>query len=74
MDEEDQEKLVNALYICLGCIGALAVILFTALIVCSCTYSITMVHTEGAASDVIDENQRADPTVSPTLTVPVSPM
>lgn len=26
----------------------------------SCTYSINMVHTEGQASDVVDETQRAD--------------
>lgn len=39
----------------------------------SCTYSITMVHTEGQATDVVDEVQSNTPstTVSPTLTVPV---
>ena len=37
----------------------------------SCTYSITMVHTEGTASDVVEEDQKASPVVSPTVTVPV---
>lgn len=37
----------------------------------SCTYSITMVHTQGSAADVVDEEQTANPVVSPTVTVPV---
>ena len=40
----------------------------------SCTYSITMVHTEGTASDVVDEQQTPSTTVSPNLTVPVKPL
>lgn len=38
-----------------------------------CTYSITQVHTEGMASDVVDEEQRADPDVSPNISVPLTP-
>lgn len=39
----------------------------------SCTYSITQVHTEGTATDVVDETATNTPstTVSPTVTVPV---
>lgn len=37
----------------------------------SCTYSITMVHTEGTASDVVDEQQTPSTSVSPNLTVPL---
>jgi hypothetical protein len=37
----------------------------------ACTYSITQVHTEGVASDVVDETQTAQPDVSPTLQVPL---
>ena len=40
------------------------------LILSSCTYSINMVHTQGSASDVVDENQRADADVEPSLTIP----
>ncbi len=40
-------------------------------ILCSCTLSVTTIHTQGSASDVVDENQRADPTVSPNLNLSV---
>ena len=33
----------------------------------SCTYIVNCVHTQGSASDVIDEEQDASPEVSPTL-------
>lgn len=39
-------------------------------ILTGCTYSINMVHTQGEASDVVDENQRADADVKPNLTIP----
>jgi hypothetical protein len=39
----------------------------------SCTYSINMVHTQGTASDVVDEDQKADPVISPNLNVPLKP-
>ncbi len=40
----------------------------------SCTYSVSVMHTEGQASDMIDENQTASPDVSPTLNIPVKPI
>ncbi len=33
----------------------------------SCTYNISMVHTEGTASDVIDETNANTPTVTATI-------
>lgn len=36
----------------------------------SCTYSITMVHTEGEASDVVEESQAPSTTASPSLSIP----
>lgn len=39
----------------------------------SCTYSITMVHTEGSATDVVDETATNTPNVSPTITLPMIP-
>jgi hypothetical protein len=36
----------------------------------SCTFSVNLVHTEGSASDVVDENQRADPDVNTSLEIP----
>ena len=39
----------------------------------ACTYSITQVHTEGTASDVVDETQSNTPEVSPTIDLPINP-
>lgn len=47
-------------------------ILSWTLFLSSCSYSITMVHTQGQATDVVDETQTAEPDISPTLSVPVS--
>lgn len=52
---------------------AFSFILFTAfiLLICnSCTYSINMIHSEGTATDLIDENQTADPNINPNLNLP----
>jgi len=38
----------------------------------SCTYTISQVHTEGQASDVIDETSTPTANVSPTVTIPAS--
>jgi hypothetical protein len=38
----------------------------------SCTYSITMVHTNGEASDVVDEQQAPSTTVTPTVSIPAT--
>lgn len=42
----------------------------TLLLLSSCTYSITMVHTEGEATDVVDETATNTPSTS--LVVPIS--
>ncbi len=46
----------------------------TILFLVSCTYSITMVATEGTASDVVDETATNTPstTVSPKLSIPAT--
>lgn len=38
----------------------------------SCTYNVSMAHTQGSAEDVIDDTASNTPNVSPTITVPVS--
>lgn len=48
----------------------LYLIAWCCLVLNGCTYSINMVHTEGVASDVVDETQRADADVRPSLTIP----
>lgn len=49
-------------------------LLITTLALTSCTYSITMVHTQGEAQDVVDETATNAPStsVTPTLTIPAS--
>lgn len=36
----------------------------------SCTYSITMVHTQGSATDVVDETQSNEPDVKADIKLP----
>lgn len=43
-----------------------------AYILTACTYSISLVHTEGQASDVIDDTDNITPTTN--VSVPVSPL
>ena len=40
------------------------------IILVGCTYSINMAHTEGVASDLIDETQSATPDISPNIDIP----
>ena len=40
------------------------------LLLTSCTYSINMIHSEGEATDLIDEYQRADADIKPNLNIP----
>lgn len=54
---------MNMIFICAFCFT-----FFT-----SCTFNISMAHTEGSASDVIDDTQSNTPDVSPKITIPVSP-
>jgi hypothetical protein len=54
-----------------------AILLIVSFLLCtllqSCTYSITMVHTEGTANDVVDETQSTQADIKPNLTVPLTP-
>ncbi len=43
-----------------------------AIILTACTYTITMVHTEGQADDVVDETSTNSPDVSPEVVIPAS--
>ena len=38
-----------------------------------CTYNISMAHTEGTATDTIDDTDTITPDVSPTITLPLVP-
>lgn len=43
-----------------------------AMFLTSCTYNISMAHTEGTAQDVIDDTASNQPNVSPNVSVPLS--
>lgn len=49
---------------------AIILTIMMTIILTGCTYSITMVHTEGTASDVVDETATNTPSTS--VSVPVS--
>ncbi len=42
------------------------------LMLTSCTYSVTIVHTQGKASDVVDETAAPSTSVSPTVSIPAN--
>ena len=39
-------------------------------LLCACTYNVSMVHTEGQASDVIDETSANTPNIAPQIEIP----
>ena len=68
--EKDEMPSTHRLFFIIVCV---TLFLFTFFyIFTGCTYSINMVHTEGYADDVVDEDQKASPNVSPTLSIPAS--
>lgn len=52
----------------------LPTLLFLSMSACTFNYSITMVHSQGVATDVVDETDTTTPTtsISPTLSIPAS--
>lgn len=51
----------------------LLTLFFVICVMNSCTYNISMVHTQGQADDVIDTTQAADPNISPDINIaPIS--
>ncbi len=42
------------------------------IVLSSCTYNISMAHTEGTATDVIDDTQSNTPDVAPVLNIPAA--
>lgn len=47
-------------------------LLMTIAVLSSCTYNVSMAHTEGQAEDVIDDNLTNEPDVSPSFSAPVA--
>lgn len=42
------------------------------LVCTACTYNVSMAHTEGTATDTIDDTQSNTPDISPTVSIPAS--
>jgi len=61
---------MNLTEITLDLRSCLVMIVCMGLIFSSCTYSINLAHTQGSASDLIDENQKADADIKPNLSIP----
>lgn len=59
------KKLFLAIMVYIG-------ILFIPLLFNSCSFNVSMAHTEGTATDVIDDTASNTPDISPTVTIPVS--
>jgi hypothetical protein len=51
-----------------------ACLFFISILLCGCSFNVSMAHTSGAADDVIDDNASNDPVVSPRLTIPLTPI
>ncbi len=66
-NHDDAEFVFKILMTLFFMLGMLVMLIYMS----GCTYSINLVHTDGSAQDVIDEMQKADPTVSPTLSLPL---
>lgn len=52
----------------------IGILLALSAIMTACTISFQNISTHGTATDLVDENQDASPTVSPVLSVPVKPI
>lgn len=51
------------------------ILLLLLCLITSCTYNVSMAHTEGTATDTIDDAATNTPTVSPTITaIPGAPL
>lgn len=50
--------VLNAIFLCLS--------------LASCTYNVSMAHTEGTATDTIDDTASNTPNVSPTVSIPAA--
>ena len=52
----------------------LVTLVWTVFSFCGCSVNYQNICTKGIAEDVVDDIQKGNPTVSPTLTLPVNPL
>lgn len=63
-EEERTRKIVCIMLLCL------VILLGVMILLQGCTYNVSMVHMEGMAEDIIDNDQAADGKFDPTVTIP----
>lgn len=64
----------STVVICLAVFfNSLMIIALLCLSSCTYSYNISIVHTEGVADDIVDDTNDNTPTISPVITVPLSP-
>jgi hypothetical protein len=68
LKKEDQ-KIMNTRYFWLMTLLLMFILTVT---LTSCTYNISLIHTQGEATDIMDTTQNQNPDVSPTLSVPAT--
>lgn len=74
LKKSDEKRMVDDLFLIIGTIIFLILGgILTSMIITSCTYSITMVHTEGVATDVVDEAASATADIKPDIQIPFTP-
>lgn len=71
MTDQPSKSMLAKIFTILSFIAIGAALVMVAIMLCSCTTSVTTITTRGTAQDVVDENQSATPNVSPTLSVPL---
>lgn len=69
----EENKKSNLIGIVMITFFTLLMILIGSICLSGCTYSITMVHTEGQAQDVVDETATNTPSTSVSVPVSVVP-
>ncbi len=50
----------------------ISLIFILCMLLSSCTISVNQIHTNGSATDVVDEDQKADADIEPQLNIPAS--
>lgn len=67
------KNLNKAVYIYWSFIFAIICFLSCTIIFSGCTISVTTLHTQGTASDVVDENASVTPTIDANAEIPITP-
>ncbi len=68
-DDEIKEINSNILIAAISAMVGVFIIIFVIMNLSACTLSFQNISNEGTATDLIDENQKADATISPDIKV-----